>query len=137
MYSVHTESADLGPVFYASRGLKVAEYDECTLANPNRCKVKNWADARRLSPRWNHYHWRDLSLIMYSLGIAGWVGFGGRFLRLGTSLPSSACPPLQGRPASKRSCWNQTMAMKGIFKGESKVAKAQEIDGESGSEDGE
>lgn len=91
MYSVHTQSADFGPVFYASRRLKSGTsmlYDECALANPNRCKVKNWADARRLSPRWNHCHWRDLSLIMHTLGIAGQFGFGGRFLGLGTPLPA-------------------------------------------------
>lgn len=94
-YAVHTQSADFGPVFYASRRRKsgtsryavlYCTYDESALANPNRCKVKNWADARRLSPRWNHCHWRDLSLIMHALGIAGHFGFGGRFLGLGTSL---------------------------------------------------
>lgn len=62
---------------------------------PEPLQGQNWADARRLSPRWNHCNWRDLSPIMYALGIAGSVGFGGCFLRLGTSLPSFPCPLLQ------------------------------------------
>lgn len=61
----------LVPYFMHLAGLKWHEYDESALANPNRCKVKNWADARRLSPRWNHCHWRDLSLIICALGIVG------------------------------------------------------------------
>ena len=46
-----------------------------------------WADARRLSPRWNHCDWRNFSLIIYVFRLVGLVGFGGRFLRWGLLVP--------------------------------------------------
>ena len=64
-----------------------------------------WADARRLSPRWNHYDWRTFSLIIYPLRLVGLVGFGGRFLCwgfFGTPLPSIPIPLLHHLPVSKR-----------------------------------
>lgn len=79
---------------------------------PEPLQGQNWADARRLSPRWNHSHWRHLSLIMYTLGIAGQAGLGGRFLRLRTPLPSFPSPLHQGTRGSKRICWNQVSATK-------------------------
>lgn len=70
----HTSNADSSAVLNTfGVGFK---WHECALANPSRCKVKFWLDARRLSPHWGTSNWINLRRIYLPLGLAGQVGFG-------------------------------------------------------------
>ena len=80
---------------------------------PEPLQGRNWADAGRLSPRWNHCHWRDLFADYVRFRLSRPSCFGGRFLRPGTSLPLFPCLILHAMPGSKRICWHRVFTIGG------------------------